>query len=346
MSPKDGPGGLDARVHQILSRTVAFAALLAPDGRVVDVSENALEAAGIDLEDVRGKPFWEGFWFAHDPAIQERVRRAVEGAREGETSRFDYPARIRDEGRLTVDFQIAPILDERGRVAELIASGSDVTEREAAKARLEIALRDASHRLQNLLATVRALAQMTLVHAPPEGAIPGFLARLEALSQSHRALDGAGTGEAVPFEALASAVLEPFVEGREDRVRIRGGESPVRRDPAKMLGLCLHELATNAVKHGALASEAGTIEVELAGPDAWGRARFLWSEEDGPLDPQGTEGTGFGLSFLRSTMRHLFGEAPAITRGDGTFAIEVAGDAADFFAEWDPSVGPGESRSR
>ena len=325
---------------------MAFAALLAPDGRVVDVSENALEAAGIGMEDVRGKPFWEGFWFSHDPGVRSRMREAVRRARDGKVSRFDYVARVQGDRFMTVDFQIAPIRDERGRVAELIASGSDVTEREAAKARLEIALRDASHRLQNLLATVRALAQMTLVHAPPEGAIPGFLARLEALSQSHRALDGAGSGEAVQFQTLAGAVLEPFVEGREDRVRIRGGEDLVRRDPAKMLGLCLHELATNAVKHGALAGEAGTVEVELAGSDAWGRARFRWREECGPLETIEAEGTGFGLSFLRSTLRHLFGEAPVITRGDGTFAVEVTGDATDLFAGWDPTTGPAESPPR
>ena len=327
---------------------VAFAALLSPDGRVLDVSENALEAAGIALEDVVGRPFWEGFWFSHDPGVQNQMREAIDRARKGGASRFDYVARVRGDQFLTVDFQIAPITDESGQVAELIATGSDVTEREAAKARLEIALRDSSHRLQNLLATVRALAQMTIVHAPPESAIPGFLARLEALSQSHRALDGAGTGEAVPFEALAGAVLEPFLEGHKDRVRIRGGGSPVRRDPAKMLGLCLHELATNAVKHGALAGGVGTIEVRLTGPDALGRARFGWREEGGPLETytQGAEDIGFGLSFLRGTLRHLFGEAPVIERGDGTFAVEVAGDATDLFVEAHPPVQRGENPSR
>ena len=337
---------------------MAFAALLAPDGRVLDVSENALEAAGIAVEDVVGKPFWEGFWFSHDPGVQSRMREAAARARDGGTSRFDYVARVQGDRFLTVDFQMAPITNEAGKVTELIASGSDVTEREAAKARLEIALRDASHRLQNLLATVHALAQMTLVHAPAEHAIPSFLARLEALSQSHRALDGATPGEAVPFGTLARAVLEPFMEGHEERFRIRATESFVRRDPAKMLGLCLHELATNAVKHGALSSGAGAVEVELTGPDALGRARFGWKEEGGPLETgmqgsamrgnetRGDTDPGFGLSFLRSTLRHLFGEAPVIERGDGTFALEVTGDATDLLAEADASDRSGASPAR
>ena len=66
---------LDNRVRQLLNKIVAFAALLAPDGRVKEVSQSALDVAGIDEAEVAGRPFWQGYWFSHDATLQNRIRK-------------------------------------------------------------------------------------------------------------------------------------------------------------------------------------------------------------------------------------------------------------------------------
>ena len=139
-------GGFDLRAHELLNKTIAFAALLASDGTVRDVSENALTAAGISLSDVQGLPFWQGYWFSYDRELQERIRGSIAAAAAGETHRFDFSARIANDERLRVDFQIAPVQDAEGKVVELLASGSDITEREQTRERLVLALRDADRR--------------------------------------------------------------------------------------------------------------------------------------------------------------------------------------------------------
>src|SRR5690349_14386633 len=104
------PGlSFDDRLHQLLDRTVAFAALLTPEGLLRDVSQNALDAGGISRADVLGLPFWETTWWAHDPQEQGRLREAIEAARAGRTSRYDAVVRIAHDGRLHIAFQLAPI---------------------------------------------------------------------------------------------------------------------------------------------------------------------------------------------------------------------------------------------
>jgi len=326
--------GLDNRVHQLLNRTIAFAALLTPDGRVRDVSDSALQAAGITLADVAGRPFWDGYWFSYDTRLQDRIRASIEAAARGETSRFDYAARIVGDGRLIVDFQMAPIHDDRGRVVELLASGFDVTEREESKKRVEAALREASHRIKNLFATVRAMARLTRQFSRPEQALDDFVGRLEALATAHRVLGAADRLGWARFDELAREVLKPYLSGMENRITIVSGDRGLFRDQAKLLGLCLHELVTNSLKHGALSPAGGRIEVGLTDPSADGRATFHWTETrvtPAPAAAPDTRRQGYGLHFLRSTLGGIFQAEVAIDIPPGGLSLSVTGMPAGLF---------------
>ena len=120
-------------LRRVLDNLFAFVGVLAPDGRLLDANRAPLEAAGITLQEVRGRPFWEAYWWSHDLAVQARVREACRRAAAGETSRYDLEVRMAGDSRMAIDFQVAPLRDAAGRVTHLIPSAVDITERKRAE---------------------------------------------------------------------------------------------------------------------------------------------------------------------------------------------------------------------
>ncbi len=117
----------DGRLRAILDRVVAFVGALTPDGILTEANEPALQAAGMSRADVIGKPFWDTYWWSHDPAVQARLQEAIKTAAQGETVRYEAEIRVADDNRIFIDFQLAPHFAPDGSVAELIPSGIDVT---------------------------------------------------------------------------------------------------------------------------------------------------------------------------------------------------------------------------
>ena len=131
-----GVAASEARLRTVLDNLFAFVGVLAPDGTVLEANRAPLDAAGIAIGDVRGKPFWECAWWSHDTAEAARVREAVARAAAGEPSRYDAVVRMAGDRRMTIDFQVAPLRDAEGRITHLIPSATDITARIAAQASL------------------------------------------------------------------------------------------------------------------------------------------------------------------------------------------------------------------
>ena len=122
----------------ILDAMYQFLGLLDVDGTVLEINHAALEGAGVDLDDVIGKPFWEARWWAVSEESRNRVRRMVEQARNGEFVRCDIEVfgDLRGKKIIFVDFSLTPIRDDSGRVAFLLPEGRNITEKIAIEAEL------------------------------------------------------------------------------------------------------------------------------------------------------------------------------------------------------------------
>ncbi len=120
IGPREALTALDNMGH--------FVGLLTPDGILLEANATALRAGGVTRQDVVGRPFWEAHWWSHSPTSQQRLREAIETARDGTASRYDVDVMAGDSGRslVTIDFQLTPVRDAEGTVIFLVPEGAPV----------------------------------------------------------------------------------------------------------------------------------------------------------------------------------------------------------------------------
>ncbi|MFP4003236.1 MAG: PAS domain S-box protein [Alphaproteobacteria bacterium] len=135
----------ELRLKRLLDQIFAYVGVLTPEGIMLHANRAPLETAGITLEDLVNRPIEDTYPFAYDEDVQAQVRDAVRRAAAGEVVRYDFRARIAGDARLMVDFQIAPMRDDEGRIIGLIASGTDIDER----VRVERAVRKSEELFRN-----------------------------------------------------------------------------------------------------------------------------------------------------------------------------------------------------
>lgn len=214
-----------------------------------------------------------------------------------------------------VSYNGTSVLDPDGAVALAILTMRDVSGRKAAEERQRLLLSELSHRVKNILAVVQAIAARSLSgrRSLPE-ARESFTRRVQALATAHTLLTASGWRGA-SLKALVEAELEPY--GRQ--TTIRGEDVSLGPKAAQTVSLVLHELATNAVKHGSLSASGGRVEVgwhtfeDGAGP----MLAFHWRERGGP-PVTAPDRQGFGRLLLERAASHdLDGEATLAFRPEG-----------------------------
>lgn len=186
-------------------------------------------------------------------------------------------------------------------VANALAVG--IQRRQAAE-RQTLLVRELRHRVGNLLALILSLFSNTArSSATIDELTAKFEARLLSLSRVHALISERGwttTG----LQALTKAVLEPYL----DRAELSGPDVTLSADCAFHLSLALHELATNAVKHGALQTPKGRIKVSWRrlAADTQDVIAIDWIEEGGPA-AQPPERRGFGSKLVDALIRRQIG---------------------------------------
>src|SRR5882672_2816461 len=132
-----------------LDSMVQFVGLLDANGTVLEINHVALDAVGVKLADVEGKPFWTTFWWQVSEEINATLRESILRASQGEFVRWDAEIYGRSGGKETIiiDASLMPVKDEQGKVVFITAEGRDITEkkaheREIARQREELAKLD------------------------------------------------------------------------------------------------------------------------------------------------------------------------------------------------------------
>jgi PAS domain S-box-containing protein len=130
----------EKRLRDILDSLYGFVGLYTLDGTVLYVNRAPLEAAGVPVEDVIGKPFWEAYSWSHSPEERGRLRTAMARAAGGEVVRYEASVLMKGGRQIIVDAAFGPLRDEQGHIVNVIGFGVDITARKEAEARLLLAI--------------------------------------------------------------------------------------------------------------------------------------------------------------------------------------------------------------
>ncbi|TCR63089.1 HWE histidine kinase domain-containing protein [Bosea sp. BK604] len=166
-----------------------------------------------------------------------------------------------------------------------------------------------SHRVKNLFALVNTMIRFGAKSATDKDDFARSLSgRLHALAEAHHlVLAGEATASVSELEHIIRSVVEPHQSADSLRFDLTGAAVSVRPESISGLALVINELATNAIKYGALASDEGTVAVSWSTEDDHLSVR--WEERGGAAVEAAPERIGFGSRLLDSTIVRQFGGA-------------------------------------
>ena len=216
-----------------------------------------------------------------------------------------------------------PYLNAEGNADGVLLTLLDVTQLvEAVEAREQQSLlvNELNHRVRNMLQVVMGLTRQTLREdRPPEEFGKLLTGRMLSLSRSYQIIAEEDWGD-VMLQDLVKQQLDPHLSEPE-RASVAGPEMIVSPAGAVALGLVLHELATNAVKYGALSDAAGKVAVSwmIMAEGADRHVRLEWHESGGPL-VETMERKGFGTGLIKGQVERALNGSLALTYGAECFA--------------------------
>lgn len=216
------------------------------------------------------------------------------------------------------------IRDAHGEIQGVIGIVEDITARKLEEEQRFALMAEIDHRVKNVLATVQALAVQTAKRTSSmDGFLQTFLGRLKSMGSANELLTAARWRGAA-IDHLVAAELGGLAPGQ---TRWEGPELFLTPRAANALSLALHELATNALKYGALSVETGHVDVVWRLAPSGGFS-LDWSESGGPVVTAPAR-TGFGTTLLSQvTGRELNGHTSLNFPSTGARARLEAGAAA------------------
>ena len=289
-----------------------------PDNPIIFANDSFLSLTGYDREEVLGKGFNVLMAHGADAEALTRIKAEFEGS---SSSGTEVLYRRKDGSEFWAAVFISPVRGAGGDIVQYFASLVDLTKHKEDEVRLRMLIDELNHRVKNTLSTVQSIVWQTLrTTTDPMAIRQSIESRLFALSRSHDLLTRE-KWESAGLLDIAHDALEPFgVSGdRADRIVITGENVRFPPKAALALSIAFNELATNAVKYGALSNAAGSILVEWTTETASTGKRLLlsWKEDGGPK-VKAPAHKGFGSRVLERGLAHeLEGAVHLDYRPDG-----------------------------
>jgi PAS domain S-box-containing protein len=252
------------------------------------------------------------------PELPSSWKESHERCLAGATEKHPADRLVRADGSsFWLKRELRPWRDNQGHIGGLVISWEDVTASKQAEERQQMLMREVLHRTKNLLAVVQSIAAGTF-RRTKEPAQQAFLARLHALANAHGLFtDAAGKG--AMLRDIAHGQLAGFVGS----VSIDGPPVLLKPSAAQSFALVVHELATNAAKHGALTTPAGSVTIRWSLHSEGGtpKLRFIWQEQGGPPVKKPSR-KGFGTVLLEHAIAGI-DSAPSIDYAPAGFRYQT-----------------------
>ena len=300
------------------------------EGRVTSMNPAAEELFGFSFEELRGRRMHD---MTHHHHRDGRPFPAEECAglqvlRQGKILTGHEDCFIRKDGTFfDVIFSSSP-LKSGDDIIGLVVVFQDVTERKRSEERQRLLMHELEHRGKNLLTVIQAMVSRTLSSTKAFDDVRQALTRrIQSLAHSQNVLMSRG---------FAGATVSEIVNGEfaafSDRVESTGPHVMLHPRAAQTLALVVHELATNATKHGALSRPGGQVAVRwwIDGAPGGARFHFKWRERGGPRVAPPTR-QGFGRDLLEKAAAHEFA-SPTMRFAEDGLAYDIDAPAASVLA--------------
>lgn len=286
----------------------------------LDIASGRLVASSIFRENFGYRPAdsiaFDELSTAIAPEDRDRWKDAVAHAMAGDGD-LDVEFRVLGPNgqRRWLEVRAQVRMDSAGHPMTLSGVSLEVTQRKAAEMHRDLLTRELSHRVKNTLANVQSIVSQSLRGADVPDTVGAQVSqRLQALAGAHDVLTNEGWQGADIAQIVANAIT-PFSDDAHPRIAAGGPRVNFSSTAATALSLALHELATNAVKYGALSLPNGrvTLNWSVEGPDF----ALTWTEIGGPTVAQPTR-RGFGSRMIeRALAASINGQAKVDYRPSG-----------------------------
>jgi len=271
---------------------------------IIFANDSLLSLTGHHRAELLGESIYSLFAQDADAGVVAAIKR---GFQRGSGVDCEVKCRRKDGGGFWAALFVNPVFDKEGQIIQHFVSFFDLTKHKQAQAQAKMLIDEMNHRVKNTLATVQAIVRQALRSDADRPTLRHIIkSRLSALARSHDLLTrekwkGAGLRE------IISGTLAPFRsnEGEEQRFVITGG--PIRFAPKAALDLCIvfNELATNALKYGALSRVGGSVHIDwkLEPTPQGQRIVLTWRELGGPA-VKAPAHRGFGTRVIERGLAH------------------------------------------
>ena len=191
-----------------------------------------------------------------------------------------------------------PERDGDGNIIGVVVAVFDISDRKRAEQHIRLFLSEVNHRSKNMLSVVLAIAQQTTAPSREEF-VQRFSDRIQALAASHDLL-AESQWQSIAVSDLVRSQLAHFQDLLGRRIVLDGPPLDLSVAGAQCMGMVLHELATNAAKHGALSDQLGRVDIawQVESREADERFTISWTERGGPPAVSPAH-LGFGSTVIK-----------------------------------------------
>ena len=240
-----------------------------------------------------------------EPSRHEEQRDFMRRAQANETVGPYDARRLRKDGSFVdVSVALAPVKAPDGSILSISVAIHDISDRKEWEARQRLMTRELAHRIKNSFAVLQGILRSTLrTSRNPQDFAEAFSGRLQSLAAAQDVLT-ANDWKGAELGTLAKHQLAAYVLNEDNRVEITGPEVNLPAEYAAPFGLIFNELATNALKYGALSVPHGNIQIMWRterNPDGSIKIFLTWRERGGPpISEQGSR--GFGSTLIERSL--------------------------------------------
>jgi two-component system CheB/CheR fusion protein len=275
----------------------------------LEISNRAFERMGLTDEELQGAPLSNVLGSETTRAVADRMAQQA-----GQSFEIEAPIALPAQGERTFLVHCAPRKIE-GKPSGHYLAAIDIHDRKMWEERTRVISDELDHRVKNILALVNTIARMTGRSAETiEGFREVFASRIASLSRTHSAL-AASDWTGMDLTTLVNNELEAYAGDALQQFEIAGPRVDLSMRASQSLALAIHELTTNAVKHGALSNAAGHLSVTWSMEQSV--LRLDW-HETGLKKLAVPDRVGFGSNVVRNAVeRQLHGTLKTDFRPDG-----------------------------